>query len=205
MTVEPVHVDHSIPAAYGFIIHTSDATIAYTGDFRLHGKRRDLSEEFVQKAKECHPDALICEGTRMALQERRQNFSEQQVEDACGEIVASTDRIVFATHYSRDIDRLRSVYNAAVKNSRKLIISPKSAYLLSKLINDEHLDVPDPLKDKSVRVYYSGKRRASTTKAITMCGRGSSWTRWSMRILFAKTRKSWSWTWTFTSSASSST
>jgi ribonuclease J len=161
ITVEPIHTDHSIPAAYGFIIHTSDATIAYTGDFRLHGTRKDFSEDFVQKAKECNPDALICEGTRMALREKRQNYSEQQVEEKSNQIVASTDKIVFTTHYSRDIDRFRSFYNVAVKNGRKLVIPPKNAYLLSKLVQDEHLDVPDPSKDKHILVYYKRKKSGS--------------------------------------------
>ncbi|MGD0072461.1 MAG: MBL fold metallo-hydrolase [Candidatus Bathyarchaeia archaeon] len=158
ITVEPIHTDHSIPAAYGFVIRTSDATIVYTGDFRLHGTRKDLSEDFIQKAKESSPDALICEGTRMALQEKRQNYSEQQVEDKSNQIVTSTDKIVFTTHYSRDIDRFRSFYNVAVKNGRKLVIPPKNAYLLSKLIQDEHLDVPDPSKDKHILVYFKRKK-----------------------------------------------
>ena len=98
-------------ATYGFIIHTSDATIAYTGDFRLHGTRKDLSEDFIEKAKESSPDALIYEGTRMALTEKRQNYSKQQVEEKRNQIVASTDKIVFTTHYSRDIDKFRSFYN----------------------------------------------------------------------------------------------
>ena len=34
--VEPVHVDHSIPAAYGYLIHTSEGTMVYTGDMRVH-------------------------------------------------------------------------------------------------------------------------------------------------------------------------
>jgi ribonuclease J len=157
--VEPIHTDHSIPAAYGFIIHTSDSTVAYTGDFRLHGTRKDLSEDFIQKARESSPDALICEGTRMALKEKRQNYSEQQVEDKSNEIVASSNgKIVFSTHYSRDIDRFRSFYNVAVKNGRKLVISPKIAYLLGKLIQDEHLDIPDPSKDKHILVYYKRKK-----------------------------------------------
>ena len=158
ITVEPIHTDHSIPAAYGFVIHTSDATIVYTGDFRLHGTRKDLSEDFIQKTKECSPDALICEGTRMVLQEKRQNYSEQQVEEKSSQFVASTDKIVFTTHYSRDIDRFRSFYNVAVKSGRKLVIPPKNAYLLSKLVQDEHLDVPDPSKDKHILVYYKRKK-----------------------------------------------
>jgi ribonuclease J len=158
ITVEPVHTDHSIPAAYGFIIYTSDSTIVYTGDFRLHGTRRDLSEEFIQRAVKSSPDALICEGTRMTLHEKRQNYSEQQVEEKSSQIVSSTDKIVFTTHYSRDIDRFRSFYNVAVKNGRKLVISPKNAYLLGKLIQDEHLDIPDPSKDAHILVYYKRKK-----------------------------------------------
>jgi len=158
ITVEPIHVDHSIPAAYGFIIHASDATIVYTGDLRVHGSRKDLTEEFRERAKKCEPDALICEGTRMTLKEKRKNRSESQVEQLSNRIVSSTDKIVFMTHYSRDMDRFRSFYNVAVKNGRKIVISPKTAYLLSKLIHDEHLDLPDPLKDEHVLVYYKRKK-----------------------------------------------
>ena len=114
--MEPIHVDHSIPAAYGFIIQTSDSAIAYMGDFRLHGPRKEMSEEFLQKIGERRLDALICEGTRMALQERRMNYSEKEVEERCSEIVASSGSVVFATRYSKDMDRLRSIYNAAARN-----------------------------------------------------------------------------------------
>jgi ribonuclease J len=158
IVVEPVHVDHSIPAAYGFIIRTGESTIAYTGDLRLHGPRKDLTEEFIMKAKDAEPDALICEGTRMALKEKRKNYSESQVGEMSDKIVSSTDKMVFVTHYSRDMDRFRSFYNVAVKNRRKLVVSPKTAYLLSKLVQDEHLDLPDPLKDEHVCVYYKRKK-----------------------------------------------
>lgn len=73
ITVEPIHVDHSIPAAYGFVIHTSEGPVVYTGDLRRHGPRKDLTEDFIKKAKGCEPVALICEGTRMAERETRQN------------------------------------------------------------------------------------------------------------------------------------
>jgi ribonuclease J len=156
--VEPIHVDHSIPAAYGFIIYTSEGTVVYTGDVRMHGPKGILTAEFVDKARESKADALICEGTRMVLKEKRKNYTELQVEELSNEIVSSTERIVFVAHYSRDMDRLRSFYNVAVKNGRKMVVSPKTAYLLRKLIRDEHLDLPDPLKDDHILVYYKRKK-----------------------------------------------
>ncbi len=158
LTVEPIAVDHSIPAAYGFIIHASEGTIVYTGDLRRHGPRKDLTENFIEKAKEAEPKALICEGTRMAERETRQNYSEPQVAQISDKIVKATDKAVFTMHASRDIDRFKSFYEVAKNNNRKMVITPKTAYLLTKLLSDEHLDVPDPLKDDCIRVYYKKKK-----------------------------------------------
>ena len=158
VVVEPVHVDHSIPAAYGFIIHTSAGSVVYTGDLRRHGPRKDLTEDFVEKAKEAEPIALICEGTRMARKERRKNVTEPQVKRGSNKIVKSTDKAVFTMRASRDLDRFNSFYKVANKNGRKFVITPKTAYLLTKLLCDEHLDLPDPLKDDSIAVYFKRKK-----------------------------------------------
>ncbi|MFP3985431.1 MAG: MBL fold metallo-hydrolase [Candidatus Bathyarchaeia archaeon] len=158
LTVEPVHVDHSIPAAYGFIIHTSEGIVVYTGDLRLHGPRADLTEDFVETAKMCEPVALVSEGTRVVEDDRRQNYSEKQVEMLADNVVSKTRKMVFVTHYSRDMDRFRTFYQVTKKNGRKLVISPKTAYLLSRLVHDAHLDLPNPLKDDDVLVYYRRKR-----------------------------------------------
>ena len=74
------------------------------------------------------------------------------------EVIANTDKIVFATHYSRDIDRFNSFYKAAKKANRKLVITPKTAHLLTKLLDDKHLSVPNPLKDENILVYYKRKK-----------------------------------------------
>ena len=158
ITVEPIHVDHSIPAAYGFIIHTSDGPVVYSGDLRRHGPRKDLTEEFIEKATGYNPIALITEGTRMTEHDKRKNHSEPQVQQESEKIVASTDKAVFTMRASRDIDRFNSFYKVAKKSNRKLVVTPKTAHLLTKLQNDEHLDLPDPLKDDSIVVYYKRKK-----------------------------------------------
>jgi len=158
LEIEPIHVDHSIPSAYGFLIHTNEGTIVYTGDLRAHGPKSEMTKEFAEKAHISEPIAMICEGTRMVEKEKRKNYSEDQVMKLSDRIISSTDKAVFVTHYSRDMDRFRSLYQTAKKNARKMIISPKTAYLLNRLVEDKKLDLPDPVKDENILVYYKRKK-----------------------------------------------
>ncbi len=158
LMIEPVHVDHSIPAAYGFVIHTSKGTVVYTGDLRMHGPRKDLTQDFVEEASGSEPVALISEGTRMVDSEKRRNYSELEVEERGDSIVSEAESMVFVTHYSRDMDRFRTFYRISRRNGRRLVVSPKTAYLLSKLVHDRGLDLPDPMSDEYIMVYYRRKR-----------------------------------------------
>jgi len=158
LVIVPIHVDHSIPASYGFIVHTSKGAIVYTGDLRAHGPRKDMTEEFIDKARESEPVAMISEGTRMVENERRKNYSEVQVEKLSNDIISKTNKIVFVTRYGRDTDRFRTVYSVAKDNDRKLAVSPKTAHLLSRLTQDKRLLLPDPMKDENILVYYKRKK-----------------------------------------------
>jgi ribonuclease J len=158
LVIEPIHVDHSIPAAYGFIIYTSEGAVTYTGDLRLHGPRNDLTEDFLEKARSCEPIVMISEGTRVAQSDRRSNYSEEEVKKTADELVSETDKMVFVAHAGRDMDRFRTFYQVAKKTGRKLVISPKMAYLLRGLLDDKRLNLPDPIKDDDILVYYRRKR-----------------------------------------------
>jgi ribonuclease J len=158
LEVEPIHVDHSVPGAYGFIIHTSKGELVYTGDLRAHGPKKEMTEEFISKACESKPVAMITEGTRIVEKKPRINYSESEVKDRGNEIVSNANKIVFVTHHGRDIDRFQTIYEVAKQNDRKIVIFPRLAYLLNKLVEDEHLDFPDPLRDNKILVYYKRKK-----------------------------------------------
>lgn len=128
--IEPIHVDHSIPASYGFLIYTPEHTIAYTGDFRFHGPLGWMTEDFIRRAEEEHPDVLIIEGTNIA---EAKVASEAEVKEKSANVVSKARKLVLASFSPVDIDRLRTFYEVAMMNDRILAIPAKQAYILSSI------------------------------------------------------------------------
>jgi ribonuclease J len=159
MEFVPVHVDHSIPGAYGFLIHTSEGPIAYTGDFRFHGPAGSMTEDFVQTVKREKPILLVTEGTRVSPDGPKENLSEKAVLEEASRIVKGTKGLVFSTFRGNDVDRINTFYEAAVRSGRRMVVSMKMALLLERLKADQKLRVPRVGKDVDVYV-----RRKKTGK-----------------------------------------
>jgi ribonuclease J len=155
LEVEPVHVDHSVPGAYGFIVHTSKGAVVYTGDFRVHGAKPQMTRDFVEKAKEADPLAVITEATNMI---GASVSSEAEVEDKLNRVVAEADGIVLAEFAYTDVDRLNSFYKVAKNSGRCLAVSLKQAYLMNELRRDKGLKIPD-LSDETLLVFRKSKKR----------------------------------------------
>jgi ribonuclease J len=155
LEVEPVHVDHSIPGAYGFVIHTSNGAVVYTGDFRIHGAKPEMTHDFVEKAKEAEPVAVVTEATNMT---GASVSSEVEVESKLNHIVGQADGIVLADFAYTDVDRLNSFHRIAQKNDRCLAVSLRQAGLLNALHEDKCLQVPD-LNDDSVLIFRKSKKK----------------------------------------------
>lgn len=161
--VEPIHVDHSVPGAYGFLVHTSEGCVAYTGDLRLHGPRSDMTKDFVRAASAARPIALICEGTRVTDADPRKDVSERQVEEMARRLVMNHRKLAIVSFYPKDVDRMRTFRDVARATGRKFVVSTKVAHLLESLKGDSHIQVPDPMKDPSMLVYV----RQGMTRPLT--------------------------------------
>jgi len=153
LEVMPVHVDHSVPGSYGFIIYTSSGPIVYTGDFRRHGQRPELTEDFLNASAKERPEAVICEHTNMTEVEVS---SEREVMEKLDMVVGNTRGLVLTDFAYTDVDRLRSFYEIALKNNRRLVVTPKQAYLLYMLSSDSRLNAP---RLKDVLVFQREKKK----------------------------------------------
>ena len=122
-------VDHSIFGATAYILR-GETTVAYTGDFRLHGKNGDATREFVSKAKDA--SVLITEGTRAGPSEEEKT-SEQSVREACRAGVESSTGLVIADFSPRNFERLESFQEIAQKTGRELVATAKDVYMLNNL------------------------------------------------------------------------
>lgn len=153
MEIEPIHVDHSVPGAYGFLVYTSNGTIAYTGDMRLHGSNSKMTMDFINRAVEEDIDALITEGTRI---DQTQRSSEKEVYEKSDKEISKTNKVVFADFNFKDVDRLRTFVELAKKHNRKFVIGFKEACLLKRYSEDNKLNVPK-LDDENIVIYKSRK------------------------------------------------
>jgi ribonuclease J len=152
LEIVPVHVDHSIPGAYGFVIHTSEGTIAYTGDFRFHGPAGSMTADFVREARRSRPLALLTEGTRVGQDDYRANMSESSVLDEATALVKGCRKLVLSTFRGNDVDRINTFAEACKRSGRRLVVSMKAAIVLKKLEADKRMNVPRVGKDVSVYV-----------------------------------------------------
>ena len=156
MEFVPIHVDHSIPGAYGFVVHTSGGTLAYTGDFRFHGPAGSMTRDFIEVARSEKPSLLLTEGTRVSNESQETNLSEEAVQREATRMVKGTRSLVFSTFRGNDVDRINTFYQSCLASGRRLVVSMKMAILLEMLKADKRLRVPRVGND--VDVYLRRKK-----------------------------------------------
>ncbi|MEM3403224.1 MAG: MBL fold metallo-hydrolase [Nitrososphaeria archaeon] len=136
--VKPYAVDHSIPGAFGFIIRTSQSTIAYTGDFRSHGVAKDFTEKFKKVLVDERVDFLICEGTNLGI---HQIMDENDVESFTYKVISDFftkgGEHVYISVSSNNIDRISQVYKVAKRLGVNLYMSDEVFLPLLRIMQSE--------------------------------------------------------------------
>ncbi|MFX0097913.1 MAG: MBL fold metallo-hydrolase, partial [Candidatus Hodarchaeota archaeon] len=163
LEIKPFAVDHSVPGAMAFVVHTSDKTLVYTGDLRLHGVRGGLTQKFMDEAAKEDVDIMLCEGTRISENESR---SEEYVAENAHNVISQCRQLVVADFAYKDLDRFMTFYKVAKDNDRKIVISRRHAYLLGELQNVPELkkDVPR-IADENILIYIDRRNTGRFEKS----------------------------------------
>jgi ribonuclease J len=138
--IEPIHVDHSVPGAYGFIIYTSEGPVVYTGDLRMHGLHADMTEEFAAVAQEAKSIAMITEGTR--IEKQKTDESEQKIYRESSQQIKDCKTLSIVDFNFKDVDRFTTFYRIAKDLGKTLVINFKHACFLEQYYQDKTLKVP---------------------------------------------------------------
>ena len=139
----PYEVDHSLPGATAFLIHTTQGTILYTGDFRFHGYKQEDTERMVEATAKEDIVACVIEGTHV---EDTAGPTEEDVLRRAGATVEETENLAIVNFPPRDLARLKTFHNICKQTNRRLALTFKHAYLLELMaeLNDDYPHLDDP-------------------------------------------------------------
>jgi len=143
--IEPIHVDHSLPGSNGLIVHTSEGSVVYTGDLRMHGMHAKMTNDFIDASIEARPIAMITEGTRINIKKTPE--SEKKVYQDSKKEISKNKNLSIVDFNFKDIDRFSTFYKIAKDLEKKLVISFKHSCFLERYHKDKKLKSPDSRDD----------------------------------------------------------
>ncbi|TNF22368.1 MAG: MBL fold metallo-hydrolase [Deltaproteobacteria bacterium] len=126
-TVTPYLNDHSAYDAYSLLVEADGKRLFYTGDIRGHGRKRALFDALLA-APPRDIDVLLMEGTNIPAEAPPEPApapaaaSEAALEEELVTTFEEADGLVLVAFSAQNIDRLVTVYRAAVRAGRGLVV-----------------------------------------------------------------------------------
>ena len=134
-TITPYLNDHSAYDAYSLLISADGQRLFYSGDFRGHGRKAALFERLLKRPP-FNVDVLLMEGTTIGRSGSAAPFqTEQELEQDFAEQIRKTKGMVLVWTSGQNIDRLVTIYKAAKRSGRQLIIDMYTAEILRAIGN----------------------------------------------------------------------
>ena len=128
--ITPYLVDHSAFDAYALLVEADGKRVFYSGDFRAHGRKKALFEAMVNRPPG-NLDVLLMEGTTIGRAGTSEGFAtETDLEREFAQAIRETAGIHFVWTSSQNIDRLVTIFRAAKRTGRVLLIDLYTAVVL---------------------------------------------------------------------------
>jgi ribonuclease J len=138
--ITPRLTDHSAFDAHMLLIEAAGKRLLYSGDFRMHGRKRVLVERMM-RAPPPDIDVLLMEGTN--LDSDKPCVTEDDLEERFCDLFARTKGRVFAAWSAQNVDRTVTIYRACLKTGRTLVVDLYTAEIMAALAEFGRLPAPD--------------------------------------------------------------
>ena len=155
--VTPYLVDHIAFDAYSLLVEADGKRVFYSGDFRGHGRKKKLFEAMVKRPPK-NIDVLLMEGTTIGRTGSDEGFAtEDDLEMEFAQAFKETKGLHFVWTSSQNIDRLVTIFRAAKRTGRVLLIDLYTAVVLEATGRDS---IPQSDWDE-VRLYTPHRQRVT--------------------------------------------
>lgn len=142
-SILPHLVDHSGFDAYALEVEADGRTLFYSGDLRAHGRKRKLFERMVANPPK-GIDVMLMEGSSLGrLADDAKFKTEKALENVFVERFKTTAGLALVTCSAQNIDRVVTVYRAAKRTGRTLIVDAYAAEVLKATRYDS---IPKPVQ-----------------------------------------------------------
>ncbi len=121
--VTPFLVDHSAYDSYALLVRADGRSLLYSGDIRAHGRKSSTFGRLLARPP-APVDVLVLEGTTVGRGPGDVGLpkTEQEVEERCVGLFRETPGIALACYSPQNVDRMVSVYRAALRSGRNLVL-----------------------------------------------------------------------------------
>ncbi len=166
-TIGPFHLtpylnDHSAFDAYSLLIEVDGKRLFYTGDIRGHGRKASLFHELVRNPP-ASVDVLLMEGTHVRTDTHHDDaafLTETDLEQRFVALCKETAGAVVVFGSAQNLDRLVTVYRAAKRSTRTLVIDLYGATVAAATRET----IPQP-GFHNLRVYVPWRQRVRVKEA----------------------------------------
>jgi len=159
-TVTPYLVDHSAYDAYALLVEADGERLFYSGDLRAHGRKGKLFEQLLRQGIE-DLDVLLLEGTTLGRPGDETYPTETEVEMQMTGLFEDTPGLVLVWASAMNIDRLVTIFRAARRSGRTLILDMYAAVVL-RATDNAHLPQAEW---PEVRVYLPRSQKRTVVRA----------------------------------------
>ena len=158
--VTPYLVDHSAYDAYALLVEADGERLFYSGDLRAHGRKGKLFEQLLREGID-DLDVLLLEGTTLGRPDDEIYPTEAEIEMQMAGIFQETAGLVLVWASAMNIDRLVTIFRAARRSRRTLIVDMYAAVVL-RATDNAHLPQAEW---PEVRVYLPRSQKRTVVRA----------------------------------------